>query len=253
MREFAERRGIHVLWVTDYRNAPNERAPILIYPLTALQSTVIFVRADIVRQLVDFLISRKMKVFRPPVAPTRIPRPAKTPCCPDEPEDDANPCSMSSEIASGPVEPLTIGIIDSGIDPVNPRVSAFKFKFLDFDRDGVPFECPPFDGDVNKHGTNVASVIANGVGKSNGSTFAVARVLQSNVRLDATRFYLGMQWLVEQCRADLINVSASTRYGTYTDDFREACQLAFAPRYPFLCLPAMMDRGKSAFRQLTRK
>jgi hypothetical protein len=108
---------------------------------------------------------------------------------------------------------VTVGVLDTGVDPTHPDLKNKVVKWAEFDRDGnpVPNSQPHDSGD---HGTHVCGTIAGGnasgqwIGMAPDAKLAVALVLNQTSGTHA-QVLAGIHWAVEQ-GVDVLSMSLSS-------------------------------------------
>lgn len=126
---------------------------------------------------------------------------------------------------------VTIGILDTGIDPDHPEFHGKTVPFNEFDKDGFSVSTVPRD--VGSHGTHVAGIAAgNTCGVAPGAELAVAAVLTTRNSQGGLTGYLaqilaGLDWLVRGGRCPVVNASLGLR--GFHDYLYQSVQTRLAP------------------------
>ncbi len=108
---------------------------------------------------------------------------------------------------------VTVGVLDTGIDPDHPEFRGKSIEFCEFDEVGLPKSSSAID--FQWHGTHVSALIAGAsVGVAPDANLAVAAVLttQFNGKMVgyAAQVLGGLNWLASQAakgEVDIVNVS----------------------------------------------
>jgi subtilisin family serine protease len=106
---------------------------------------------------------------------------------------------------------VTVGVLDTGVDPSHPDLAGKISAFAEFDSTGKLTGTEPHD--PVGHGTHVCGTIAGGnasgqwIGVAPDARLAVAKVLDDKGGHDA-QILAGITWAIEQ-KVDVINLSVS--------------------------------------------
>lgn len=107
---------------------------------------------------------------------------------------------------------VTVGVLDTGVDPSHPDLEGKVAKWAEFDAEGKPVaDSEPHDSD--EHGTHVCGTVAGGnasgqwIGMAPDAKLAVGLVLKGGSGT-AMQVLAGIQWAVEQ-KVDVLSMSLS--------------------------------------------
>lgn len=132
-------------------------------------------------------------------------------------------CDRSwDDIASGPLEPVEVAVVDSGVDSSHPalasRVASAWAVEMPNGNPTMSGQTVPADNDLFGHGTSVAGIVA---AVAPNARIVDIRVLDSNDMGSGDAVLAGLRWAVEN-NIRIVNVSI-------------ACKARFAPHLVDLC------------------
>lgn len=91
---------------------------------------------------------------------------------------------------------ITVGVLDTGVDPTHAELKGKVTRWQDFTADGDAIPAAPHDKDARGHGTHVCGLIAGrDVGVAPGADVAVACVLPQSRKGRFSQVAGGMNWL----------------------------------------------------------
>lgn len=126
------------------------------------------------------------------------------------------------QLSARPLKPVTVAVVDSGVDSGHPELAGRVVKAVHAEKDGEDFRIVkarvPSNHDLYGHGTAIASVIA---GIAPNAAITDIRVLNTQNVGAGGALVAGLAWAVEQ-KFRVINMSL-------------ACRAAFAPQLHALC------------------
>ena len=127
-----------------------------------------------------------------------------------------------NELAEGPLEPVDVAIIDSGIDATHPDLLGRVVSACRVENKAVIEVETPSNNDTFGHGTGVASIIARTA--PNARLFDI-RVLQPGNKGSGDDLLAGMQ-LAVRSRYRVINMSLAAS-AKFVPELRVSCEQAY--------------------------